>query len=111
MCDVTLQDLVDGDLITTVYLRRGRWRNDKKLGSWRLRLTDKNLTDGVPRSFTGCLSPTDKHKDVKVRFGVFKYCFFFKKEIRKQVPVLFVNVISFVIVSSDLGNRQNRVDR
>ncbi len=58
--DVTARDLEDGRLTTTVYLERGRWRSGKKLGSWRLRLNEMALADGVPRSRTGHLiAPTD----------------------------------------------------
>ena len=63
--DVTAQDLADGRLTTTVYLERGRWRSGKKLGSWRMRLDEIALADGVPRSLTGLLAAphTDGPKD------------------------------------------------
>lgn len=69
--DVTARALEDGRLTTTVYLERGRWRSGKKLGSWRLRLNEMALADGVPRSCTGHLiaptsPPHDERKDQQV---------------------------------------------
>lgn len=54
--DVTTDDLLNGHLTITIYLVRGRWKSDKKIGFFTLRLGEMALADGIPQSRTGFLS-------------------------------------------------------